>query len=240
MSERTEYLPEETKQEATPHQNTAITTTETATPETGFSFIRSMAELWMSRLTDTDEELAKERSIIEELLLSVTGLEIRRLQEKLKPIKMEQRFRKDPEAARVFEQWKEVQYRRFDEYTAWEKATREKYGDEELGRRILAGEAPECEYNPGEEELWYKYMHIKVEEGVIPESALRYVPESMEKFVKAVEDAGGFSNWELLRQDQFRKELGFPEPIKPDDSGSSTTNKIADIQQELKTLSSLE
>lgn len=238
MTELSQYSSEETMQDATPVQDASTATAETSTPEVVFSFIRSMAELWMSRLTDSDEELAKERSIIEQLLLVSDGRERRRLREKLKPIMMEQRFRKDPEAARVFEQWKEVQYRRFDEYTAWEKATREEYGDEELGRRILAGEAPECEYKPGEEELWYKYMHIEVEEGVIPESSLKFVPESMTEFVKAVEDAGGFSNWELLRQEKFSKEL-FPEPIQPDNRGISTTAKIADIQLELKTLSSL-
>src|SRR5947209_3812273 len=218
-----------TQHETTPVENKTATA-ETTTSEAGFSFIRSMAELWYNRLTDSDEELAKQRSIIEQLLLGSEGLEKRRLRQKLQPIIMEQRFRKDPEAAKIFAQWKEVQIRAMDEYIAWEKETKEKYGDEELGRRILAGEAPKYEYKPGEEELWYKLMRIEVEEGARPEVTLR--------FVKAVEDAGGHRNWERQLQEKLDKELGVHEATQSSDTGNSTTAKIADIQQELGTISS--
>lgn len=232
MNELAEYLPEETKQETMPEQNTSKTIVETSTSEVGYSFIQAFLELWSRRLTDSDEELAKQRSILEQMLAGSKGIERGTLRQKLLPIIMEQRFRKDPEAERIFEQWQEVQFRAMDEYTAWEKEIKEKYGDKELGRRILANEYPKYEYKPGEEELWYKLMRIEVEEGVRPKSML--------KFVEAVEDAGGFRNWEQHQQEQISKELGSPEHIQPDSSGISTGEKIADIQQELKITSSLQ
>jgi len=228
MTEIAKHTQLEVQQETTPAK--AEKTAGTTIPEVSFSLLKAWMGLWFDRLTDSDEVLAEQRARLEQLLASSQGIERRKLQQKLRPIIMEQRFRRDPEAAKMHEQWHEVQCRAMDEYIAWEKEIKEKYGDEELGRRILAGEVPKYEYKPGEEELWYKLMRIEVEEGVRPEATL--------KFVKAREDAGGLRNWERQLQEQLSKEPGFPEPTQPSDMNNSTT-KIADIQQELKTISSV-
>src|SRR5437660_1123685 len=127
MAEITKYTQEEA-------------TTEATAPEVSSSLVRAWMGVWFNRLTDSDEVLAKQKTILEQLLAGSEGIERRKLQQKLRPIIMEQRLRRDPEAAKVYEQWRQVQNRAMDEYTAWEKETKEKYGDEELGRRILAGE----------------------------------------------------------------------------------------------------